>query len=98
MTFTLNPSRRKVLADAAAAATLAPARTARMRASMTFRSTTAGRFTGLRLKVACWPPPSRSDRWYSHQVTQPSGRSPFMYHCHIFEHEDAGTMGRFTTV
>jgi FtsP/CotA-like multicopper oxidase with cupredoxin domain len=32
------------------------------------------------------------------QFTQPSGRSPFMYHCHILEHEDAGMMGQFTTV
>lgn len=32
------------------------------------------------------------------RFTQPSGRSPFMYHCHILEHEDAGMMGQFTTV
>lgn len=31
------------------------------------------------------------------RFTQPSGRSPFMYHCHILEHEDAGMMGQFTT-
>lgn len=23
---------------------------------------------------------------------------PFMYHCHILEHEDAGMMGQFTVV
>lgn len=29
--------------------------------------------------------------------TQPAGRgAPFMYHCHILEHEDAGMMGQFT--
>jgi FtsP/CotA-like multicopper oxidase with cupredoxin domain len=29
--------------------------------------------------------------------TQPaSERAPFMYHCHILEHEDAGMMGQFT--
>lgn len=31
------------------------------------------------------------------RFTQPSGRAPFMYHCHILEHEDAGMMGQFTT-
>jgi blue copper oxidase len=28
--------------------------------------------------------------------TQPGARVPFMYHCHILEHEDAGMMGQFT--
>jgi FtsP/CotA-like multicopper oxidase with cupredoxin domain len=28
--------------------------------------------------------------------TQPAPRVPFMYHCHILEHEDAGMMGQFT--
>ena len=28
---------------------------------------------------------------------QPAGRTlPFMYHCHILEHEDNGMMGQFT--
>jgi blue copper oxidase len=28
---------------------------------------------------------------------QPAGRAhPFMYHCHILEHEDNGMMGQFT--
>lgn len=31
------------------------------------------------------------------QFTQPaSANAPFMYHCHILEHEDAGMMGQFT--
>jgi len=31
------------------------------------------------------------------QFTQPaSEEAPFMYHCHILEHEDAGMMGQFT--
>lgn len=31
------------------------------------------------------------------QFTQPaSADAPFMYHCHILEHEDAGMMGQFT--
>lgn len=31
------------------------------------------------------------------RFTQPAGeRAPFMYHCHILEHEDAGMMGQFT--
>jgi FtsP/CotA-like multicopper oxidase with cupredoxin domain len=25
-------------------------------------------------------------------------KSPYMYHCHILEHEDAGMMGQFTVV
>jgi len=25
-----------------------------------------------------------------------SEETPFMYHCHILEHEDAGMMGQFT--
>jgi len=25
-----------------------------------------------------------------------SGATPFMFHCHILEHEDAGMMGQFT--
>ncbi len=30
-------------------------------------------------------------------LTQPAGRShPFMFHCHILEHEDAGMMGQYT--
>jgi len=24
--------------------------------------------------------------------------TPFMYHCHILEHEDAGMMGQFTVL
>ena len=28
--------------------------------------------------------------------TQPAPRMPFMYHCHILEHEDMGMMGQFT--
>jgi FtsP/CotA-like multicopper oxidase with cupredoxin domain len=29
--------------------------------------------------------------------TQPAAAaSPFMYHCHILEHEDAGMMGQFS--
>jgi FtsP/CotA-like multicopper oxidase with cupredoxin domain len=32
------------------------------------------------------------------QFTQPATRStPFMFHCHILEHEDAGMMGQFAT-
>lgn len=31
------------------------------------------------------------------RFTQPSGASPFMYHCHILEHEDAGMMGQYAT-
>jgi blue copper oxidase len=27
---------------------------------------------------------------------QPSAGAPFMYHCHILEHEDNGMMGQFT--
>ena len=31
------------------------------------------------------------------RFTQPAGRDkPFMFHCHILEHEDAGMMGQFT--
>lgn len=31
------------------------------------------------------------------RFTQPAGdRTPFMYHCHILEHEDGGMMGQFT--
>jgi len=31
------------------------------------------------------------------QFTQPAAEeTPFMYHCHILEHEDAGMMGQFT--
>jgi FtsP/CotA-like multicopper oxidase with cupredoxin domain len=30
------------------------------------------------------------------QFTQPAPRMPFMYHCHILEHEDMGMMGQFT--
>lgn len=32
------------------------------------------------------------------RFTQPSGAAPFMYHCHILEHEDAGMMGQFHAV
>jgi blue copper oxidase len=28
--------------------------------------------------------------------TQPAPSLPFMYHCHILEHEDLGMMGQFT--
>jgi len=27
---------------------------------------------------------------------QPASKAPFLYHCHILEHEDAGMMGQFT--
>ena len=27
----------------------------------------------------------------------PAEKTPFMYHCHILEHEDNGMMGQFTT-
>jgi blue copper oxidase len=30
------------------------------------------------------------------RFTQPAPTVPFMYHCHILEHEDAGMMGQFT--
>lgn len=30
------------------------------------------------------------------KFTKPSAGSPFMYHCHILEHEDNGMMGQFT--
>jgi blue copper oxidase len=30
--------------------------------------------------------------------TQPAVKAPFMYHCHILEHEDNGMMGQFVTV
>lgn len=30
------------------------------------------------------------------RFTQPAPSAPFMYHCHILEHEDAGMMGQFT--
>jgi FtsP/CotA-like multicopper oxidase with cupredoxin domain len=29
------------------------------------------------------------------RFTQPAARAPFMYHCHILEHEDHGMMGQF---
>lgn len=29
------------------------------------------------------------------RFTQPSGASPFMYHCHILEHEDSGMMAQY---
>ena len=29
--------------------------------------------------------------------TQPAVKAPFMYHCHILEHEDNGMMGQFMT-
>lgn len=31
------------------------------------------------------------------QFTQPADKAPFMYHCHILEHEDNGMMGQFKT-
>ena len=31
------------------------------------------------------------------RFTQPAVRAPFMYHCHILEHEDNGMMGQFAT-
>lgn len=31
------------------------------------------------------------------QFTQPAVKAPFMYHCHILEHEDSGMMGQFMT-
>ena len=31
------------------------------------------------------------------RFTQPAIKAPFMYHCHILEHEDGGMMGQFTT-
>ena len=30
------------------------------------------------------------------RFTQPAVEAPFMYHCHILEHEDAGMMGQFS--
>jgi FtsP/CotA-like multicopper oxidase with cupredoxin domain len=32
------------------------------------------------------------------RFTQPAVRTPFMFHCHTLEHEDAGMMGQFKTV
>ena len=32
------------------------------------------------------------------RFTQPAVKAPFMYHCHILEHEDNGMMGQFATV
>ena len=32
------------------------------------------------------------------RFTQPAVKAPFMYHCHILEHEDNGMMGQFVTV
>ena len=31
------------------------------------------------------------------RFTQPAVKAPFMYHCHILEHEDNGMMGQFLT-
>lgn len=31
------------------------------------------------------------------RFTQPARKAPFMYHCHILEHEDGGMMGQFAT-
>lgn len=31
------------------------------------------------------------------RFTQPSGPAPFMYHCHILEHEDNGMMGQYAS-
>ena len=31
------------------------------------------------------------------RFTQPAVNSPFMYHCHILEHEDNGMMGQYAT-
>ena len=30
------------------------------------------------------------------QFTQPATTMPFMYHCHVLEHEDQGMMAQFT--
>jgi blue copper oxidase len=30
------------------------------------------------------------------RFTQPSNGKPYMYHCHILEHEDMGMMGQFS--
>jgi blue copper oxidase len=30
------------------------------------------------------------------RFTEPSRDAPYMYHCHILEHEDHGMMGQFT--
>jgi blue copper oxidase len=30
------------------------------------------------------------------RFSQPSLAAPFMYHCHILEHEDHGMMGQFS--
>ena len=32
------------------------------------------------------------------RFTQPAVHTPFMFHCHTLEHEDAGMMGQFKTV
>ena len=32
------------------------------------------------------------------RFTQPAVKAPFMYHCHILEHEDNGMMGQFVTI
>jgi blue copper oxidase len=33
------------------------------------------------------------------QFTQPATRqAPFMFHCHILEHEDRGMMGQYVTI
>ena len=31
------------------------------------------------------------------RFAQPAAKTPFMYHCHILEHEDNGMMGQFMT-
>lgn len=31
------------------------------------------------------------------RFTQPAVKAPFMYHCHILEHEDNGMMGQYAT-
>jgi len=32
------------------------------------------------------------------RFTRPADRAPFVYHCHILEHEDAGMMAQYVTV
>jgi blue copper oxidase len=31
------------------------------------------------------------------RFTQPAVKAPFLYHCHILEHEDSGMMGQYAT-
>jgi blue copper oxidase len=57
------------------------------------------------------PPPAHAEGWKDMVSVQEgwsevlvrfdhlaAGRAPFMYHCHILEHEDCGMMGQFTVV